>query len=512
MVQSSSHDFSVIGGENDDGITFRVMPNNEEAEQALLGAILVNNEVLNRVADFLRAEHFYLPVHARIYGAVELLVERGQIANPITLKTFFEKDEALTEIGGADYLARLASSAATIINAGEYGRQIHDLHIRRQLITIGEDVVNEAFDQQIDETANNQIERAEKSLFDLAESGSYDRDFRSFKDISVGAIEMMEAAYRQDAGMTGVSTGLRDLDDLLGGLHRSDLLILAARPGMGKTSLATNIAFNAAKQYRAEVQDDGTARVVDGAVVGFFSLEMSSEQLVTRVLAEASGIPSEMLRRGQINNRDFDAIVRASQELSRIPFYIDDTPALTIQGLRTRARRLKRQHGLSLVCVDYLQLVRPSTRAGSDNRVQEVSEVTQGLKALAKELDVPVLAMSQLSRAVEQREDKRPLLSDLRESGSIEQDADVVMFIYREDYYLARQAPQPKAGENETDAKYRERLEHWNERMEKRRGITEVIIAKQRHGATGDVELYFDGATTKFTDLETRYSPDDGPH
>jgi len=511
MVQSSSHDFSVVGG-GDGDITYRVMPSNEEAEQALLGAILVNNDVLNRVSDFLRPDHFYLPVHARIFEAIELLVERGQIANPITLKTFFERDEALTDIGGADYLARLASSAATIINAGEYGRQIHDLYVRRQLIAIGEDVVNEAFDQQVDETATGQIERAEKALFDLAESGSYDRDFRSFKDVAVDAIELMEAAYRKEAGMTGVATGLHDLDEFLGGLHRSDLVILAGRPGMGKTSFATNICFHAAKQYRAEVQDDGTARVVDGAVVGFFSLEMSSEQLVTRVLSEESGIPSQMLRRGQINARDFDAIVRASQELSRLHFYIDDTPALTIQGLRTRARRLKRQHGLSLVVVDYLQLVRPSTRSGSDSRVQEVSEVTQGLKALAKELDVPVLALAQLSRAVEQREDKRPLLSDLRESGSIEQDADVVMFLYREEYYLERQEPQPKAGENESDAKFRERLEHWQQRMEKRRGITEVIIAKHRHGATGAVEVYFDGATTKYTDLETRYSPDDGPH
>ena len=509
MVQSSPHDISVI--DNDD-VTFRVMPHNEEAEQALLGAMLVNNEVVNRVADFLRAEQFYVPVHARIYDAVEQLIERGQIANPITLKTFFEKDEALIEIGGADYLARLASSAATIINAGEYGRQIHDLYVRRQLIAIGEDVVNEAFDHHIEETANSQIERAEKSLFDLAESGSYERDFRSFKEVSVGAIEMMEAAYRQKSGMTGLSTGLRDVDEHLGGLHKSDLVILAARPGMGKTSFLMNIAFHAAKHYHAEVQDDGTAKVVDGAVVGFFSLEMSSEQLVTRALSEESGIPSNMLRRGQINNRDFDAIVRASQELSRVPLYLDDTPALSIQALRTRARRLKRQHGLSFVIVDYLQLVRPSGRSNNDNRVQEVSEVTQGLKALAKELDVPVVAASQLSRAVEQREDKRPMLSDLRESGSIEQDADIVMFLYREDYYLARQEPQPKTGEDESDGKFRERLEHWQQRMEKRRGITEVIIAKHRHGATGDVEVYFDGATTKYTDLETRYSSDEGPH
>jgi len=491
---------------------YRVMPHNEEAEQALLGAMLVNNEVLNRVEDYLKGEHFFIPVHGRIFEAVQRIVERGQVANPITLKTFFEKDEALAEAGGAGYLARLASAAATIINAGEYARQIYDLYVRRQLIGIGEEVVNEAFEHNVEETASDQLERAERALFDLAEHGGAGRDFRSFKDIAVDALTMMEAAFRKEAGMTGIATGLTDLDDLLGGFHRSDLIILAARPAMGKSSLATNIAFAAAKRYRAEVDATGTARVVDGAVVGFFSLEMSSEQLVSRVLAEESRVPSDLLRRGNINQRDFDAIVRASQELSRIPLYLDDTPALSIQALRTRARRLKRQHGLSLIVVDYLQLLRGTSRASAENRVQEVSEITQGLKALAKELDVPVLALAQLSRAVEQREDKRPLLSDLRESGSIEQDADVVMFIYREEYYLSRQQPQPKAGESDSDAKFRERLEHWEQRMEKMRGITEVIVAKHRHGATGDVELYFDAATTKFTDLERRYTSDDGPH
>ncbi|MBC6440324.1 MAG: replicative DNA helicase [Rhodospirillales bacterium] len=502
----------ITGLPTDDTPEYRSMPHNEEAEQALLGAMLVNNDVLNRIEDFLQPEHFFIPVHGRIYEAIQCIVEKAQIANPITLKAYFENDDALSEMGGAGYLARLASSAATIINAAEYARQIHESHVRRQLIGIGEDMVNDAFEHTVDQSAEEQIEHAEKQLFELAETGQNDSDFRDFRDIAIDTLQTMEAAFRKDMGMAGVATGLRDLDDQLGGMHKSDLIILAARPAMGKTSIVTNIAFDAAKRYHTEVDDSGTARVVDGAVVGIFSLEMSSEQLVARVLSEASGIPSDMLRRGDINARDFEAIVKASQELSRIPLYIDDTAAITIQSLRTRARRLKRRHGLSLVIIDYLQLVRPSGRSSGENRVQEVSEVTQGLKALAKELDVPVIACSQLSRAVEQREDKRPLLSDLRESGSIEQDADIVMFLYREEYYLQRQQPQPKADENEESGKYRERLENWEQRMDNVRGITEVIVAKNRHGATGDVKLHFNAATTKYTDLENRYSPSDGPY
>jgi len=496
----------------DESPRYREMPHNEDAEQALLGAMLVNNDVLNRIEDFLAPEHFFIPVHGRIYEAVQRIVEKAQVANPITLKAYFDNDEALDEVGGATYLAQLASAAATIINAADYARQIREHYLRRQLIDIGEDMVNDAYEHTLEEGVENQIERAEKHLFDLAETGQGDKDFRSFRDIAIDTLAVMEAAYRKDAGMTGVTTGLRDLDDQLGGMHKSDLIVLAARPGMGKTSIVTNIAFDVAKRYRTDVDASGTARIADGAVVGIFSLEMSSEQLVSRVLSEASGVPSDLLRRGNIGQRDFESIVRASQELSRIPLFIDDTPAITIQGLRTRARRLKRQHGLSLVIVDYLQLVRASSRSMGDNRVQEVSEVTQGLKALAKELDVPVIACSQLSRAVEQREDKRPLLSDLRESGSIEQDADIVLFLYREEYYQSRLQPQTKADETEDDPKYRERLEHWQQKMDNIRGITEVIVAKHRHGATGEVKLYFDAATTKYTDLENRYSPEDGPY
>ncbi|MDG2481301.1 MAG: replicative DNA helicase [Alphaproteobacteria bacterium] len=491
---------------------YRSMPHNEEAEQALLGAMLVNNDVLNRIEDIVEREHFFIPVHGRIYAAVQQIVEKAQIANPITLKAYFDNDEALAEVGGASYLAQLAANAATIINAADYARQIHEHFLRRELIAIGEDMVNDAFEHSVDQAPESQIEEVEKQLFDLAESGNHGSEFRSFRDVAVEALGTMEAAFRKEAGMAGTSTGLRDLDDQLGGLHRSDLVILAARPGMGKTSIVTNIAFDIAKRYRAEVDQSGTASVVDGGVVGIFSLEMSAEQLTTRVLSEASGVPSDLLRRGNINQRDFESIVLASQELSKIPLYIDDTPAISIQALRTRARRLKRQHGLSLVIVDYLQLVRPSGRSNNDNRVQEVSEVTQGLKALAKELDLPVIACSQLSRAVEQREDKRPLLSDLRESGSIEQDADIVMFLYREEYYQSRLQPQTKDDETEDSGKYRERLEHWQQKMDAIRGVTEVIVAKHRHGATGIVGLYFDAATTKYTNLETRYSNDDAPY
>ena len=491
---------------------YRVMPHNEEAEKALLGALLVNNEVLGRVEHLLEPEHFFVTVHGRIYGACRQIVERGLVANPITLRTLFEKDEALTQAGGAGYLAHLASAAATIINAKDYARQIHDHHVRRQLIQIGEDVVNDAFEHVAHETALDQVERAERALFDLAEYGLRDRDFRHLREITIETLKMMEAAFRRDTAMVGVATGLSDLDDLLGGLHPSDLAILAARPAMGKTALATNIAYHAASRYRTETDDEGRTRLVDGAAVGFFSLEMSAEQIVTRILAEVSRVPSDILRRGNIQQRDFDALVAASQKITDLPLHIDDTPALTVQSLRSRARRLKRRHGLSLLVVDYLQLLRGESKAAGENRVQEVSEVTQGLKALAKELDLPVLALSQLSRAVEQREDKRPLLSDLRDSGSIEQEADVVMFIYREEYYLGRQQPQPKAGEDEqSDAQYRARLERWQQKMDKKRGITEVIVAKHRHGTTGDIEIHFDAATTKFSDLETRYSSDDVP-
>ncbi len=480
-----------------DPATIRTPPFNTEAEQALLGAILINNAAYARVSEFLLAEHFGNAVHARIFAAIGKLIERGQIANPVTLKNLFDQDGALAEIGGAQYLVQLVSGAVTIINAEDYGRAIHDLYLRRQLIALGEDVVNDAFRHDLDDLATEQIERAEKKLFDLATSGQSEGGFRVFSVPLTSAINMAEAAFKRSGKTVGVATGFVDLDQKLGGLHPSDLVILGGRPSMGKSALATNIAFNAAKAYRAARTADGRVVAEDGAVVGFFSLEMSAEQLATRILGEESGISSDRIRRGDVSREDFDRFVQASHHLQALPLFIDDTPALSVSALRTRARRLMRQQGLGLIVVDYLQLMRPSVQVRSlENRVQEISDITRGLKAVAKELDVPVLALAQLSRAVEQREDKRPMLADLRESGSIEQDADVVMFIFREEYYLSRGEPLRRA--DESDEKYNDRFSRWHARFEEVYGTGEVIIAKQRHGPIGTIKLHFDAETTKF--------------
>jgi len=474
----------------------RIPPYNTEAEQALLGAILINNAAYLRVSEFLQPEHFGNAMHGRIFAAIGKLIERGQIANPVTLKNLFDQDGALTEIGGAQYLARLAGAAATIINAEDYGRAVHDLYLRRELITLGEDVVNDAYRQDLEDSPREQIERAEKKLFDLATTGQAERGFQVFSAALTDAITSAEAAFKRSGKTVGLATGFIDLDRKLGGLHRSDLVILAGRPSMGKTSLATNIAFSSARAYKAGHASDGRKVAEDGAVVAFFSLEMSAEQLATRILSEVSGVASDRIRRGDVSREDFDKFVQATQQLASLPLFIDDTPALTVSALRTRARRLKRQQGLGLVVVDHIQLLRPSTQLRViENRVQEISDLTRSLKALAKELDVPVLALSQLSRAVEQREDKRPMLADLRESGSIEQDADVVMFIFREEYYLSRE---PTRRPDEAESKFSERYQEWRERLEKIHGLGEIIVAKQRHGPIGTVKLRFDAETTKF--------------
>src|SRR5713101_3067924 len=471
---------------------YRSPPHNIEAEQALLGAILFNNATYHRVSEFLLAEHFAQGVHGRIFAAITKLIERGQIANPVTLKSLFDQDEALAEIGGAQYLARLSASVVTVINAADYGRTIHDLYLRRQLIAIGEDTVNDAYSHDLERDARAQIETTEKKLFDLATSGQTEGGFRPFNQALTEAIVMAEAAFKRSGRTTGVSTGFNDLDKLLGGLHPSDLVILAGRPSMGKTALATNIGFNASKAYRTTRAPDGRLVGEDGAVVGFFSLEMSAEQLATRVLSEESRVASDRIRRGEVSHEDFDRFVQASQKLASVPLFIDDTPALTITGLRTRARRLMRQQGLGLIIVDYLQLLRGGGEGrGAENRVQEISEITRGLKALAKELNVPVLALSQLSRAVENREDKRPQLADLRESGSIEQDADVVLFVFREEYYVERRQPRENTEEHK----------QWQQEMEMVTGKAEVIIGKQRHGPTGTVTLQFTPEYTRFSNL-----------
>jgi len=492
---------STIDGHEGQGISYREMPNNIEAEEALLGAVLVNNDATYRVSAFLTPEHFYEPVHGRIFAAALKVIERGQIATPVTLKTYFEDDEALADIGGAEYLARLAAAAVTIINAEDYGRLIHDLAMRRQLIEIGEDMVTTAYQSEPDNSAREQIEEAEKHLFDLAQRGAHEGGFRPFATVLTASVENVEAAYKRDGHLTGIATGFIDLDAKLGGLNRSDLVILAGRPSMGKTALATNIAFNAAWAYREEADDNGAARAVDGAAVAFFSLEMSGEQLAMRLLSEVSGISSEKLRRGQMSDADFALLTRASHDLERLPLLIDDTPALNIAALTTRARRLKRTRDIGLIVVDYLQLLRPARQRRDDSRTLEISEITQGLKALAKLLDVPVLALSQLNRAVEQREDKRPLLADLRESGAIEQDADIVMFIYRDEYYQERRKPPDGTPE----------FADWQRKMEQVHGVAEIIIGKHRHGPTGMIELSFDGARTKFANIERHHASDASP-
>ncbi len=470
---------------------YRLAPHNIEAEQALLGAVLVNNDAFYRVSDFLLPEHFFEPLHQRIFEVIGEIVRAGKAATPVTVKTFLPADLKVADLNAAQYLARLAAEATTIINAQDYGRNIYDLALRRSLILIGEDMVNIAYDAPVDMPPRSQIEDAERRLYDLAESGRFDGGFATFESALKTAIEMASAAYKRDGHLSGIATGLDDLDRLMGGLQPSDLIILAGRPGMGKTSLATNVAFNIARAWRGEPQPDGTLKTVNGGIVGFFSLEMSSEQLATRIIAEQSGVPSSDIRRGSIHEDQFSRIVHVAREIQRMPLFIDQTGGLSVSQFAARARRLKRQRGLDLIVVDYIQLMQGSSKRGGDNRVQEVTEITNNLKALAKELNVPILALSQLSRQVENRDDKRPQLSDLRESGSIEQDADVVMFVFREEYYLKNR--KPKEGTEE--------FFKWQAEMEAQVGRAEVIIGKQRHGPTGTVALQFDAEVTRFSNL-----------
>ena len=457
----------------------REMPHNFEAEQALLGSIIVNNAAYQHVAEFLRPEHFADPLHGRLYDSIGRLIDRGQVVNAIALKSFVEQDADLQKAGGTTYLAGLSASSVHALDAADFGHMVQDAAARRRLIALANEALASAYTPTVGDTAANQVERLERGLYDVV-ADQIEGGFGTFDDALTRTITAAENAHKRSGQLSGVATGLASLDRLLGGLHRSDLIILAGRPSMGKTALATNIAFAAAKAHTTEDDGAGGRRTIDGAKVGFFSLEMSAEQLVTRILAEQAGIPSEHVRRGQLTSVQLDCVISASTALQGLPLYIDPTPALTIGALRARARRLQRQRGLGLIVVDYLQMVDGSSR--KDGRVQEVSEITRGLKTLAKELDVPVLALSQLSRAVEQRVDKRPQLSDLRDSGTIEQDADVVMFVYREEYYLERGSDADRA------------------RLASVAGQAELLIAKQRHGPTGVVNLRFDGAITKFSD------------
>ena len=480
--------------QDDESVT---IPHNIEAEQQLLGAILTNNELYDRVASIIDASHFYEPVHARIWEVAAARISRNALASPVTLKAFLEDDDGLKELGGAAYLARLAGAAISSFAARDYAQMVQDLAVRRSLMDIGQSMTDAARQVEVAREPKDLIVEAEQQLYKLGEAGQASQGFQSFLKAVTDAVNVANAAYQRDGGMAGIPTDLIDLDKKLGGLHKSDLLILAARPSMGKTSLAVNIAFNIAKAYKRGQKPDGSTGAVEGGCVGFFSLEMSAEQLAARVLSEASEVPSEQIRRGDMTEAEFRRFVEAAKTLEACPLYIDDTPALPISQLAARARRLKREHGLDVLFVDYLQLVRPAS--AKDSRVNEVSEITQGLKAIAKELDIPVVALSQLSRQVEAREDKRPQLSDLRESGSIEQDADVVMFIFREEYYKEREKP----GDHEL-----EKMAAWQEEMEKLHGRAEVIIGKQRHGPIGTVDLSFEGRFTRFGNLVKPYQRD----
>ena len=457
-------------------------PSNLEAEQALLGSVLVNNDIIDEISSLVSSNIFYDPAHIKIYEVIENLNNKGMIANPITLKNFFEKDNMLNEVGGTEYLVKLTRFSSSAKQALDYAKIIHEMFLRRELVQISDKLSSDTINANLQEqNAENIIENTEKSLFDLAERGSFSQSFLKFNQALDQTIEMATQAMQNDQGIVGVPTGLTDLDEKLGGLHKSDLIILAGRPSMGKTALATNIAYNAAQNL---------LRRQEKSSVAFFSLEMSSEQLSTRILSEQARIKSDDIRRGKVSEEEINRYIETSRNIYNLPLYIDETPAITIATLSNRARRIKRLFGLSLVVVDYIQLMRSSSNK-NDGRVQEISEITQGLKALAKELAVPVLALSQLSRAVEQRDDKQPQLADLRESGSIEQDADVVMFVYREAYYLERK--QPKLGS----------IEHaeWQSKMNDVNGLADIILGKQRHGPTGTVKVEFEGIYTKFKDL-----------
>ena len=477
----------------------QVLPQNVEAEAALLGALMIDNRLIEDIQLKLKSHHFFEPLHGRIYEAILKLTDSNRVANPVTLRPLFEADESIKEVGGAAYLAQLTGSGAAVIGARDFAQQIYDLALLRALIGVGRDLVEGALDTSEDVAPLAQIERAETELYKVAEEGGAEGKAKSFSDATKEALEMAERALNSGGHLSGFTTGLESLNAKIGGLHKSDLIIVAGRPGMGKSALGTNIAFAAAQRFLNDAEDGIEASKSAGAPAALFSLEVSADQLATRILAEQSGISSENLRMGRISQQEFRHLARAAAELQSLPLYIDDTPGLTIAALRTRARRLKRQKGIGLVVVDYLQLLQGSSKSSDVNRVQEISEISRGLKQLAKELDVPVIGLSQLSRAVEQREDKRPQLSDLRESGSIEQDADIVLFIYREDYYLAAKQP----AEDHPD------FAEWQEQMGRAYGRAEVIVAKQRHGATGKVHLKFDSRITKFTDAaDESYLPE----
>lgn len=489
-------------GDDDPGNTLRVPPHNYEAERALLGALLMNNHAFERVSEFLAPGYFADPVNGRIYQAISLLVDQGKQANPVSLKNYLENDDLIVSAGGMKYLANLAAGAVTVVNTADYGKLIYDLYLRRELIALGEDVVNEAFDSKMDESAADLIDKAETQLFSLRQDGSTTGDLVDFDFVADEALELAERAYRHDGTLVGITTGLRDLDRKIGGLQNSDVLIIAGRPSSGKTAIAVTIAHNAAKYFATTDREDHK-----GKQVAFFSLEMSRDQLMTRIFAHESQLDSFSIKTGRLNEEEFERLIMARQRLREMPLRIDHTPAATVAQIRSRARRLARKGKLGAIVIDYLQLISPPGRERAENRVNELSMITRGLKTLAKELDVPVIALSQLNRGVELREDKRPMLSDLRESGSIEADSDVVMFVYRDQYYLER--AEPKQRTDETTERYVERFTKWQNMMNEAHGKGELIIAKQRHGPLGTIALHFEEKHAWWADLVSIDLPED---
>lgn len=464
----------------------RVLPHSAEAEQSLLGAIMLDNARFEDVSEFLRSEHFYTPIHGKIYEAIVKLIDGGSHADPITLRAYFENENDLATIGGGSYLVQLVDAVISIAAAEDHAKLIYEHYLRRQLIIIGEDMSHDADKFDLSKDAKGLIETSEGKLYQLSESSQRGGGFVSMSEICPEAVQSMEHALKSGKSITGITSGFLDIDSTLSGFNKTDLIILAGRPSMGKTALATNMAFNAAREY--------TKKADGGGKVAFFSLEMSSQQLMIRILAQESGVSSSRAKMGKMKEEDFSKIIEASQRISSFPMYIDDTPALSISNIRTRARRLKRIHDIDLIVIDYLQLIQGSAGKKNENRVQEISEITRSLKAIAKELDVPIIALSQLSRAVEMRDDKRPQLSDLRESGSIEQDADIVMFVYREAYYEERKEPAPGS----------DNYKEWQDKMREIHNISEIIIAKHRQGSIGTIKLRFDANLTKFSNLSQR--------
>lgn len=479
------------------------LPQNLEAEQALLGAILANNKAFEKVSEFLKPQHFADSMHAKVFEVMSKLITRGHIADVITLKNYFEQEGTLTDVGGTKYLVKLADSASPLTNAEYYAQFIYDKYLRRELIATGFDIVNNANKEDLDSDANEQIEQAERKLFELSNQGDINGGFTEFAEALTSSLSHIEQAYQKDGKISGLPTALDALDNKTGGLNNSDLIIIAGRPAMGKTALATNIAYNVA-EYMVHAKDlDDKSRGV-----AFFSLEMSADQLATRILSTVTQTNGHKMRTGELDNAEFTRIAAAVRELEKIPLYIDDTPGLNINTIRTRARRLKRNKGLGLIVIDYIQLiVGTGSKRTEGNRVQELSEISRGLKILAKELNVPVIALSQLNRGVEQRDDKRPVMSDLRESGSIEQDADIVMFVFRENYYIQNEEPKQKAAE--TPEHLQKRLEEWEARVRATANVGEVIIGKQRHGPTGTVQLFWNGDYAQFGNLaKEEYLPE----